>query len=120
DGFDALSVRSTDREWESQATARFAQLADRYIAQLQPLASAPTEALVVERDALRKRLERGWLMEPSERVTEEKIAEQFSVVLARYEAACDALAGFPAVEQRLRAQLAFIQDQQRQARRKGA
>lgn len=44
-----------------------------------------------QRRELTTRLERGWEMEPTERLTQEQIDQQFELLLARYVVVCDAL-----------------------------
>lgn len=92
-GWVLLSHRQLDLAWMAEALPRWTILADRYLDGLVELACMSRRTLESNCDALVERLERGWLMEPTPRVSQEEIDEQFTRLLHRYEAICDVLIG---------------------------
>jgi len=71
---------------------RLSRLGKQYIRGLNDLRdTASRQTLSAARRPLVKRLEDGWLMEPSERASQAQIDRQFDKLLGRYEVLSDAL-----------------------------
>lgn len=108
-GYTLMLNHAPDLTWDKQADEQWASLSLRYVRTIASvLDGAARDDLTDERDALMERLERGWLMAPSEAISEEQIITQFATVLARYEAVCDALTGTKEVEIAMMSKLNFV------------
>ena len=116
-GHEAMVARVGDRDWEHKADARWDRLAAHYLAMIEGVPLDARASLTAESDKLAARLAKGWLMEPSDRVPEDAILEQFEALLARYEACEDAIQGVAYVRRWLIARQGYVHLARRQKRK---
>lgn len=95
DGHVARMQMAHDKERYQRFTNRWHDRVIEYLDLLGEIKDIwPRDDLITRRNAVLARLEKGWLMEPSGKLTAERIGEHFHTLLIEYEALSDLIAGF--------------------------